>query len=107
MIHFVSAGLQRFVDVAGLGVIHFSPPDLSPFTFRRHCTMHDSLKLPGFMRFTDVAGVSRILKEHHDSVCIAGSGEGGGRAENGRRFFSLPTTARGNRRDQPIDLSSL
>ena len=34
-------GLQRFTDVAGLGVIHFSPPDLSPFTFRRHCTIHD------------------------------------------------------------------
>ena len=31
----------------------------------------------------------------------------GGRAENGRRFFAVPTTARGNQRDQPIGLSSL
>ena len=43
-------------------------------------------------------------KEQHDSVCIAGSDVGGGRAEDDRRFFSLPTTTRGNRRDQPIDL---
>ena len=39
------------------------------------------------MRFTDVAGVSRILKEHHESVCIAGSGVGCGRVEDDRRFF--------------------
>ena len=31
----------------------------------------------------------------------------GGRAEDDRRFFFLPTTAPGNRGDQPIDLSFL
>ena len=60
------------------------------------------------MRFTDYAGIpSPRPKEHQGSVCIAGSGVVGGRAEDDRRFFSLPTTTRGNRRDQPKDLSSL
>ena len=124
MIHFVSDSLfipvsQRFTDVTGLRVIHFAPSDWascdSLFTTGLvtihfsplHNTVHGSLTSLDFMWFTGVAGVSRILKEHYGSVCIAGSGVGGGRAEDDRRFFAVPTTAWENRRDQPIDLSSL
>ena len=64
--------------------------------------------MPGFIRFTDVVSLefsqTRTQGMQLDSICITGSGVGGGRAEDDRRFFSLPTTTRGNRRDQPIDL---